>query len=202
MSDWAADWKAGANYLTQEGWTQLSEAIASNPQQYQEQVAAYDQMLRVSSENLRGIRAKLAPEHVLEDRERLTQRYRELLVRYQQLAAQFYADTQKQPEEAVGFVPLMTVGYLLIGIAGATFALATYEYAANLRDQTALMRAELDARIELTQAGKTLQASTLPAAESPSIWSNNGQSETPGQWMKWVGLAALAGFGYWHLKKR
>lgn len=201
MSDWVADWKAGVNYLTQEGWEQLSAAIATNPQQYQAQVAEYDQMLRVSSENLRGIRAQLAPEHVLEDREQLTQRYRELLVRYQQLASQFYADTEKQKQAAVGFVPLMSVGYLLIGIAGATFALATYEYAVNLREQTSLMRAELDARIELTQAGKTLQASTLPPDESAAIWSKP-QSETPGRWMMWVGLAGLAGFGYWHLQKR
>ena len=54
-----------------------------------------------------------------------------------------------------------------MGAVGVAWALAAYEYAVNLREQTALAERELDARVTASREGRALQPTTLPAQPSP-----------------------------------
>jgi hypothetical protein len=86
--------------------------------------------------------------------------------RYHELAAGVYADARPAGGTEVGFAWLLPLlvpgGKLLIGLAGATFAAAGFQYASNLRDETALALRELEERAAASREGRTLPPSTLP----------------------------------------
>ena len=56
---------------------------------------------------------------------------------------------------------------LVVGVAAIAWSVAAYEYALNLREQTALSDRELVARIDASKEGRSLQPSTLPPPEDP-----------------------------------
>jgi hypothetical protein len=74
-----------------------------------------------------------------------------------------------------------------IGVVAIAFAIVAYQYAVNLREQTALADRELTARIEASQAGRVLPPSTLPPPPSPVE-----DAKGVGMWLL-GGLALAAG---------
>ena len=98
------------------------------------------------------------------------------------------------PSGEVGVAPAVLVGGLAIGIVGVSWAVAAYQYAVNLRDQTQLYREDLAARVAAAQRGQTLPPSTLPPKPPPSsgmrwLWGLGG-----------LGLLAAGGFAYHNLR--
>jgi hypothetical protein len=75
---------------------------------------------------------------------------------------------------------------MLVAIAGIIFAVASYEYCVELREQTALQDRDLTERVRASEQGRTLQPSTLPAPNPPPSLPD------PRPWVV-GGLALLAG---------
>ena len=95
-------------------------------------------------------------------------KYQALEKRYHDLAAGLYADA-KPAQTEIGVAPVVVgvvVGGVVIGVAGIAWSIAAYEYAVNLREQTALAERELDARVEASREGRTLQPSTVPPQDT------------------------------------
>ena len=80
------------------------------------------------------------------------------------------------------------VGGLAITAVGLAWAFAAYEYAANLKDQTALAERELDARVDASNAGRVLPPSTLPPAPPSPVEG----ARSVGLWL-FGGLVLAAG---------
>jgi len=189
-SDYYEQWKVGAAYLLREASASLTASIQANPQQYQPAVSSFEKSLQESRQNLDRIRT-LLPAKVDSVADQTTiDRYAAAEAQYRVLSEGFYTDTQKA-QQSFGFIPIMYVGYLAIGATAATFAVSAYQYATNLREQTALQKAELEARVVLAEQGKQLPGSTLPADDS------KGPVDEA---MEWAGtlakLVAVLGAGY------
>ena len=193
-SDYYEQWKAGAAYLLREASSVLISSIQSNPQQYQPTVANFEQSLTESRQNLNRIRTLLPQNPQTPEQKKAIEHYAAAEAQYKLLSEGFYSDTQRA-QQSFGFLPVMYVGYLAVGATAAAFAVSGYQYATNLREQTALQRAELEARVALAEQGKQLPGSTLPAPEA----ENELQKTT-----EWFGtafkLAAVLGLGYFGLQ--
>lgn len=160
---WSAGWKA----LEAEGRRLHEAAIRMNPARYADRVAAFVAEITAARQNLDRIKAKLPnPPVTDEDRQRVAN-YQALEARYSTLASGFYADT-RPATEGTGAAPLLVVGGLVVGVAAIAWAVSAYEYAVNLREQTALADRELTARVDASKEGRALPPSTLPAPEDPS----------------------------------
>ncbi|MCB9678188.1 MAG: hypothetical protein H6737_24010 [Alphaproteobacteria bacterium] len=95
----------------------------------------------------------------------LTARVVDLETRHALLAAGLYADAR--PAAAIEGLPIgIVVGGVLIGVAGIAWAIAALQYAMNLREQTALLEKELEARVEASREGRELAPSSL---QPPSL---------------------------------
>lgn len=165
-SAWSAGWKA----LSDQATAAYSAAVQANPTAYVDRVKGFLSALTTSRETLDRIQAKLPNPPVTEADRAAWLKYQELDRRYNDLAAGFYSDVQPV-EPATGIAPavaaVVVVGAVAVGVVGTAWAVAAYEYAVNLQDQTALAERELDARIVASEQGRTLQPSTLPAPPSP-----------------------------------
>jgi hypothetical protein len=73
-----------------------------------------------------------------------------------------------------------------VGVAAIAWAIAAYQYAVHLREQTALVERELQARVEASEQGRTLQPSTLPEQANAKLG-----------WLMLGGLALAAGALAW-----
>lgn len=167
-SAWDQGWKA----VEAQGEAMV-DAIVRAPRAYAKQVQIFVVAMSDSRESLDRQQTVLAQMPPGADVADLTATTQALEARYQELAAGFYSDTRPaqtaQPELA--WVPVLIVGGLAVGVAGTAWAVSAYEYATNLREQTALAEKELAARVEASREGRLLQPSTLPVpppAEGPS----------------------------------
>jgi hypothetical protein len=163
--DVKAAWSAGWKTLAEQAEAAYAAAIRANPGAYVDKVTGFLAALTASRETLDRIRAKL-PDPPVTDADRAAwAKYRDLERRYHDLAAGFYADT-RPTEPATGAAPaagvVIIIGAIAVGVVGVAWAVAAYEYAVNLQDQTALAERELDARVEASREGRSLQPSTLP----------------------------------------
>jgi hypothetical protein len=181
---WSSGWKA----LSDQATRAYSAAIQSNPAVYGEKAKAFLAALTTSRETLDRIHAKLPNPPVTEADRAAWLKYQELDRRYNDLAAGFYSDA-RPAEPATGIAPLVVVvvGAVAVGVAGTAWAVAAYEYAVNLQDQTALAERELDARVEASREGRSLQPSTLPPPPTPE-----GAAKGIG-WLLVGGLVLTAG---------
>ena len=161
---WSAGWKA----LSDQAVAAYGAAIQSNPAAYIEKVTGFQAALTTSRETLDRIAAKLPNPPVTDADRAAWAKYQALDKRYHDLAAGFYADA-RPAEPATGIAPavVVVVGVVAVGLVGTAWAVAAYEYAVNLQDQTSLAERELDARIVASQEGRTLQPSTLPPPPNP-----------------------------------
>jgi hypothetical protein len=164
MSTWErikAAWSQGWQALERRALELHRSAIQKEPRAFAPKVEAYARELRQARVHLDRMRPMLpSPARAPED-QRIVEKHRALEARYHELAAGLYADTK--PAEGIGVVPLVVVAGLAVGVAGIAWSVAAYEYAVNLREQTALAEKELAARVDASRAGRTLQTSTLPA---------------------------------------
>ena len=159
---WSEGWKA----LEAEARRLHEAAIRHNPARYADRVTAFLRELTASRQHLDSIRAKLPnPPRTPED-QRIVANWRALEARYSEVAAGFYADA-RPATEGLGVAPVLIVGGLVIGVAAIAWSVAAYEYAVNLREQTALADKELVARVDASREGRTLAPSTLPPPEDP-----------------------------------
>ena len=161
---WSAGWKA----LSDQAVAAYGAAIQANPAAYVDKVTGFLAALTTSRETLDRIAAKLPNPPVTDADRAIWAKYQELDRRYNDLAAGFYADA-RPADPATGIAPavVVVVGVVAVGLVGTAWAVAAYEYAVNLQDQTALAERELDARIVASQEGRTLQPSTLPPPPNP-----------------------------------
>ncbi|MCB9764966.1 MAG: hypothetical protein H6739_34655 [Alphaproteobacteria bacterium] len=156
MSTWAqlkASWSEGWQALEATG-RQLY-AAATDPEAVKQTVRGFVADLEDVRDRLARMRQK-APDATW------TRRIASLSTRYHDLAAGLYAHATPITRPEVGVAPVLIVGGLAVGAVGVAWAMAAHEYAANLRDQTALAERELEARIAASREGRPLQPSTLP----------------------------------------
>ena len=89
---------------------------------------------------------------------------------------------------------IVMIAVVALSAAGVAWAIAAYEYAAGLRDETALMATELEARVQAMKDGKTLPPSTLAAPER-----TDRRSAPLG--LVLVGLGVLGGAAFFTFKR-
>lgn len=186
-ADIRASWSAGWRALSRRSLEAYEAAVRSNPLVYADRVSAFVAALTAARQNLDAIAAKLPDPPSTEADRKAVADYRSMEQRYHALAAGFYADALPAGGPVMGVAPVVVVAGLAVGAAAVSWAIAAYEYAVNLREQTALADRELTARVEASRAGRSLAPSTLPAPPSPVAGAKGA-----GLWLL-GGLAVAAG---------
>lgn len=186
LQELTENWTVGWNYLWQQAQSLYAEQIRSNPKAYEAQVTNFVQELRLSRQHLDRMKQNLVPTG---NRPEDVARFNRLSRQHYELSTRFYSDTQPASQTSLGFVPVLIVLGLAVGLSATAWAVSAWQYATQLREQTALASRELDARVAASREGRTLQPSTLPSPPEPpnsSLMSGAG---------KWVvgGLVVLAG---------
>jgi LysM repeat protein len=192
-SGWEAvrqGWSAGWQALDAQA-SGLYDAIVAAPETYRAKVEAFLEALTTAKQNLTWSRSQPL---TAQDRQQLDA----LSQRYNDLAAGFLSDVDGGESLQLGAGPLLIVAGIGVGVAAIAWAVASYEHAANLRDQTALFREDLAARVAASEQGRALQTATVPQApplttSSPS-WSVPSLP-TPSTSSSKVGLVLIAGLG-------
>lgn len=185
MSTWAdikAGWSDTWRALSEQATAAYGRAAELDPTGTLARVQGFVSALSDSRASLDRIRAKLPNPPVTEADRAAHANYAALERRYHDLAAGFYDDATPaqgqgmgQGGPSVGVAPVvLVVGGLAIGAVGVAWAIAAYQYAVNLREQTALAERELDARVAASHDGRPLQSSTLPPPPSPTGGGSTG----------------------------
>ena len=187
---WSSSWKA----LSAQATAAYASAARLDPTGTLAKVQAFVQALIDSRAALDRIAAKLPNPPVAPADHAAVAQYQAMERRYHDLAAGFYGDATPAPGGATAPVPstgaapaVLIIGGLAVGAVGVAWAVAAYQYAVNLREQTALAERELDARVEASREGRPLQASTLPPPPNPT-----DDAKGMGLWLL-GGLAVVAG---------
>ena len=187
---WSSSWKA----LSAQASAAYASAARLDPTGTLAKVQAFVQALTDSRAALDRIAAKLPNPPVTPADHAAVAQYQAMERRYHDLAAGFYGDATPAPGGATAPVPstgaapaVLIIGGLAVGAVGVAWAVAAYQYAVNLREQTALAERELDARVEASREGRPLQASTLPPPPNPT-----DDAKGMGLWLL-GGLAVVAG---------
>ena len=169
MADWTtikAAWGKGWKALNDQALNAYKSAIEADPTQFLAKVEGFITALKDSKANLNRFRARLPAQPTTEAERKLLAVHQALELRYHDLAAGFYADAQPAGQPSTGAAPVIIVAGIALGVAAVAWAVAAYEYAVNLREQTALADRELEARVQASQQGRTLQPTTLPEPAS------------------------------------
>jgi hypothetical protein len=187
--DLRAAWTSGWRTLSETANRQYAALITANPAAYAPSVTAFQAELAASRATLNRLRDRLASPGI-NDADRA--RYAGLERRWHELAAGLYADAAPAqgtvPQPVIGVAPAVLVaGGVAVGVVGVAWSVAAYQYAVNLREQTALADRELEARVAASEQGRVLQPSTLPAPPNPKDDASN-----VGLWLL-GGLAVVAG---------
>jgi hypothetical protein len=196
MSTWSTikdRWSSGWKALSDQATRLYARAVGENPAAYADKAAAFQAELAASRATLDRMKVRL-PMSVVDPADKaIVLKYAALERRWHDLAAGLYADATPTGAGApgqpvVGVAPVLVVGGLALTAVGIAWAVSAYEYAVNLREQTALAERELDARVAASRDGRVLQPSTLPPPPPPpgAAGSNMGL---------WVlgGLAVVTG---------
>jgi LysM repeat protein len=181
-----------------EGWQALDaqasglyDAIVAAPETYRAKVEGFVAALTASKQNLTWIRAHEAQLSASEKTDAAV-----LGQRYNDLAAGFLSDVDGGESLQLGAGPLLIVAGIGVGVAAIAWAVASYEHAANLRDQTALFREDLAARVTASEQGRTLQPATVAQpAPASSGWSAPSLPSPASPSSSRVGLVLIAGLG-------
>jgi len=172
----------------------LDQALTQKPDEVKRRVAATLAALKATGQQLCQAQRLLPAQPT-------TKAEADLVVRYAQIKAMYDAilsgiginavDLDTEPEVEAGFIPVavvVTIGALGLTAAGVAWAIAAYEYAKALRDQSGFLVQELQARQEAMRTGKPLpESSGYPnkSDEKPKDKGGNG----------WGWLWALLGVG-------
>ena len=169
MADWTtikAAWGKGWKTLNDQALHAYKVAIETDPTKYVDRIKGFMTALTDSKANLDRFRARLPAQPTTEADRKLLAIHRALELRYHDLAAGFYSDARQADQPSTGVAPVIIVAGIALGVAACAWAVAAYEYAVNLREQTALADRELVARVEASEQGRTLQPTTLPEPAS------------------------------------
>jgi len=171
VADWntiQAAWGKGWKSLHDQALNAYKAAIEAEPTKYVERIKGFMSALTDSKANLDRFRARLPAQPTTKAERKLVAIHDALNNRYHDLAAGFYSDAHPADEPSTGVVPLVVivVAGIALGVAACAWAVAAYEYAVNLREQTALADKELVARVQASEQGRTLQPTTLPEPAS------------------------------------
>jgi len=193
-ADIKAAWSSGWKALSAQATAAYASAAQLDPTGTLAKVQGFVQALTDSRAALDRIAAKLPNPPVTAADHAAVAQHRAMEARYHDLAAGFYGDATPAPGGATAPVPstgaapaVLIIGGLAVGAVGVAWAVAAYQYAVNLREQTALAERELDARVEASREGRPLQASTLPPPPNPT-----DDAKGMGLWLL-GGLAVVAG---------
>lgn len=159
-----------------------TESILAAPAEYAAKVEGFVAALLDSRANLE--RSQNLLKQVSDPAE--SQVWSQLAERYNTLALGFLSDaeaddpsTLPRPIE-VGIAPILVVSVaaaaavvsVSVGVAAIAWAVVGYDYAQNLREQTALQLRDLEARVEAAKGGYQLQDSTIkPDGEDWPWWA-------------------------------
>ena len=185
MTTWAAiksRWSDGWKALQAEALATHQAAIQAAPSRFSEVVQRFVGELTQTEALLQRLRRELPSPPTTFEEQHLEVQWVALNARYHELAAGYYAEVEPA-EQSVGAAPLVVAG-LVVGVAAIAWSIAAYEYAVNLREQTALAVRELEARVAASDQGRVLPPSTLPQP-APA-------SDSMG-WLVLGGLALAAG---------
>lgn len=119
----------------------------------------------------------------------LRERYEIMEHRYTIVAAGIYTDATPQTAQ-LGVVPLVAIAGLLLGVAACAWAIAAWEYFANLRDQTKLLNDDLDARVWAMKNNAKLPETSLQ--QLPGGTTPNKPPGDEGSLLGWLLLGGLA----------
>jgi hypothetical protein len=169
MTSWAdiqATWTPGWRSLAARASAVWDQLVRADPDEAVRRVKVFVEAIGASRAALDRIVARLAG---MPPADPAVLRHRALEARWAALAAGFFAHTW--PAEGVGAAPaVLLIGGLAVGAAGVAWAAVAWQYAVNLREQTALAAQELEARVQAAREGRTLGPSTVPSASpSPSM---------------------------------
>lgn len=173
-------------------YARVEEAVAAKPSSFEAKVRAFLTLLRECKVNLERIAAQLPALPKNDAAKALIRRYQDMKALYDALVAGIALNATGELE--LGVVPVVVVGTVALSAAGVAWAIAAYEYAAGLRDETALMATELEARVQAMKDGKTLQTSTLTSTPAPQ-----GNGAPLG--LVLVGLGVLGGAAFFTFKR-
>lgn len=182
MTDWnavkAQVWTAPWDRLQQAGLVAHADAILAHPGRFRAHVERFVETLR----GVRGALDRLRRGGL--DPVQLTA----LDTRYAVLVAGLLAEPG---DDRVEGAPLLAVAGVTVGLLGIAWAVVAYQYAAHLREQTALAERELAARVQASEQGRTLQPSTLPAAPDARLgWALLGGLALGAAVLAWRGRPA------------
>jgi hypothetical protein len=157
-SAWSERWAS----VQRTGLANYASSIRKAPETYRQKVTSFLALLA-------DVRTRLDRMRKLPLSPGEEQRLNQLETRWVTLAAGVYGDTQ--PSTSIGVAPIavgIIVAGVVVGVAGIAWSVAAYEYAVNLREHTALLENELNARVEASRAGRTLQPSGVPPVPTPA----------------------------------
>ena len=135
------------------GVAAYQEGILAAPERFRARVEAFVRELGTARQSLQRIRALGVQDARIDALEK----------RYQVLAS----GLRGTPDAFEGPPVLLVVAGVGLGLGAIAWAVAAYQYAVHLREQTALLEKELVARVQASREGRTLAPSTLA---KPSSW--------------------------------
>ncbi|MFK7931199.1 MAG: hypothetical protein AB8H79_23650 [Myxococcota bacterium] len=168
MFDWTqlkSTWTDGWKSLERSSIAKYAGAIVRTPETFRPTVEAFFAELAASRASIERITQRAAALPPAERAAAMDQA-RSFLDRWRTLAAGALAESK--PAVQGPPVVLIIVG-LVLGVGAIAWAVAAYQYAVNLREQTALAEKELEARILASEQGRQLPVSTLPNPPSGGV---------------------------------
>ena len=184
-SAWSTGWKA----LSARAASIYAAMVQADPTGTATRISGFTTALDETRATLDRIRARLPQRPHTDTDPQAVARNHDRERRWHDLAAGLFADaTPAQSAPVLGMGPALVVSGLAITAVGLAWAAAAYEYAVNLKEQTALAERELDARVDASRDGRALLPSTLPPL--PPSPAESGR--TLGLWLL-GGLAIAAG---------
>ena len=172
----------------------LGAAIQARPDAFEAKVTGFFALLAACKANLDQIQARLPnpPRTAAEAQD--VARYAEMRSLYDALVVGIAQNAVQVPRVGVAPAAVVVVGAVGLSAAGVAWAVAAWEYAASLRDQTAFMAQELEARVQASQRGTQLQPTTAtpPSAPAPGGGAAGDDDKKGGAWVWLLGIGAAA----------
>lgn len=166
-----ADFTANIQQVYEATHKRLAAAIEARPESFRDRVTSFLDALATTKANLDRIAAKLPNPPKDKTEAALITRYAEMKQLYDAIVAGISENATRVNPSEFGWGPvavILVIGVVGLSIAGVAWAIAAWEYAASLRDQSGFMDKELDARVEAMRSGAQLPATTaIPPSASP-----------------------------------
>lgn len=183
LRTWGQEWQAKLDLVTRESSAAIEHAIAAGGTQiayYRASALEFIENLKQVEVDLRAM-ATVLTTYTGPDRDAWVKLLNQYIGIHRNLTAGVMQGATLAPEPAAapsvqgrefGIAPAaaVVVGGLTLSVSAVAFSVAFLPYSQSLREQVALHRADLDARVAASKEGRSLAPSTLPPApdEGPS----------------------------------